>query len=69
MLRIIFSIMNIENDGIIYFIKKNKGEVSNIYYDRVNMIVKDSPKTEQNIHELKRKYELLCNKKFLKCEY
>ena len=61
--------MNIEKDGIVYFLKKNKGEVNNFYYDRVNMIIKDKPKNLENINALKRKYEILCNKKFLNCEY
>ena len=30
--------MNVEKNGVIYFIKKNKGEVNNIYFDRVNSI-------------------------------
>jgi len=61
--------MNIESNGIVYFLSKNKGDVNNIYFDRVNLIVKEEPKTLDNITNLKKKYEMECNKKFLKCGY
>ena len=35
--------MNIEKDCVIYFIEKKKGETNNIYYDIINIIIKNNP--------------------------
>jgi hypothetical protein len=61
--------MNIESHGVVYFLPKNKGEVNNIYFDRANLIIKEAPKTLDNIKMFKKKYEMECNKKFLNCGY
>ena len=61
--------MNVEKNGVIYFIKKNKGEVYNIYFDRVNSISNCKPTKPDELDKLKKKYEIVCNEKFLKCVY
>ena len=50
-------------------IKKNKGEVNNIYFDRVNSISNSKPTKNDELDKLKKKYEIDCNEKFLKCIY
>ena len=61
--------MNIEKDGVIYFIKKSKGEVNNVYFDRVNFIAESKPKNENDLLIYKKKYEIKCNEKYLNCIY
>jgi hypothetical protein len=61
--------MNVENDGIIYRIKKNNGEVNNVYYDRIQSIIKEKPKNKINLEKVKKQIMFEINKKHLKCVY
>ena len=61
--------MNVEKDGIIYRIKKNNGEVNNVYYDRVKNIIKEKPKNKNNLESIKKKVMFEINNKHLKCVY
>ena len=61
--------MNVENDGIIYRIKKNNGEVNNVYYDRIQSIIKEKPKNKINLEKVKKQIMFEINKKHLKCLY
>lgn len=61
--------MNIENDCVIYFIEKNKGETNNTYYDRINKIIKSKPKNNKELEEIKKNIMFEINTKYLKCIY
>ena len=61
--------MNVENDGIIYRIKKNNGEVNNVYYERIQSIIKEKPKNKINLEKVKKQIMFEINKKHLKCVY
>ena len=61
--------MNVENDGIIYRIKKNNGEVNNVYYDRIQSLIKEKPKNKINLEKVKKQIMFEINKKHLKCVY
>ena len=63
--------MNIERCGIVYIIKKHKGEVNNMYFDRALYIVKNVPSkfNETEYLKIKDNAELLCVKKHLECQY
>jgi ribosomal protein L20 len=61
--------MNIENGGVIYYLPKIKGEVNTVYFDRINLVIRERPKTLNSIINLNKKYDIECNKKYLKCEY
>lgn len=61
--------MNVEKDGIIYRIKKNNGEVNNVYYDRVQSIIKEKPKNKISLQKVKKQVMFDINKKYLKCVY
>ena len=61
--------MNVENDGIIYRIKKNNGEVNNVYYDWIQSIIKEKPKNKINLEKVKKQIMFEINKKHLKCVY
>ena len=61
--------MNIEKDGIIYFFEKNKGEVNNIYYERVNKIAEQKPKNKNDLDKIKRDISFNISKKHLGCGY
>ncbi len=61
--------MNVEKNGVIYFIKKSKGEVNNVYFDRINSIANSNPKNNEDLINNKKKYEIQCNEKYLKCVY
>ena len=61
--------MNIEKDGKIYYIQKNKGEVNNIYYDRVNKIISNNPKNKKELEKIKTEISFKINTKYLGCEY
>ena len=61
--------MNIEKNGVIYFTKKNKGEVNNMYFDRLNLLAESKPSNLKELLENNRKYEKICNEKILKCIY
>ena len=53
--------MNVEKNGVIYFIKKSKGEVNNVYFDRINSIANSNPKNNEDLINNKKKYEIQCN--------
>jgi hypothetical protein len=61
--------MNIEKNGVIYFTKKNKGEVNNMYFDRINLLADSKSKNLKDFLENNRKFEKICNEKILKCIY
>lgn len=61
--------MNIEKNGVIYFTKKNKGEVNNMYFDRINLLADSKPNNLKDFLENNRKFEKICNEKILKCIY
>ena len=61
--------MNVEKDGIIYRIKKNNGEVNNVYYDRVQSIIREKPKDKISLEKVKKQVMFDINKKHLKCVY
>lgn len=61
--------MNVEKDGIIYRIKKNNGEVNNVYYDRVHSIIREKPKDKISLEKVKKQVMFHINKKHLKCVY
>lgn len=61
--------MNIEKDGIIYFLDKKMGEVNNIYYERVNKIISNNPKNKNELTKLQKDVMFNINKKYLKCDY
>ena len=63
--------MNIESEGVIYCIKKEYGEVNNIYFDRVGTIIKKMPLkfTEKDYEKVKTEVEQEIVKKHLGCEY
>ena len=61
--------MNIEKEGVIYFLQKNKGEVNNVYYDRVNKIISNNPKNKQELEKIKKDISFHINKTHLGCDY
>ena len=61
--------MNIEKDGIVYFIKREKGELSNYYYDKCKLIISNNPRSNNKLQELLNNYSLILNEKYLKCSY
>ena len=61
--------MNVEKDGIIYRIKKNNGEVNNVYYDGVHSIIREKPKDKISLEKAKKQVMFDINKKHLKCVY
>jgi hypothetical protein len=61
--------MNVEKNGVIYFTKKNKGEVNNVYFDRINSVAEHKPVNITEFNLYKKKYEKDCNIKYLKCVY
>ena len=61
--------MNIEKDGVIYYIQKNKGEVNNVYYNRVNKIISNNPKNKKELEKIKNDISFKINTKYLGCEY
>jgi hypothetical protein len=61
--------MNIEKEGIIYFLPKNKGEVNIVYYDRVNSIISNNPKNKFELEKIKKDVNFQINKKHLCCVY
>lgn len=61
--------MNIEKNGVIYFTKKNKGEVNNMYFDRINLLADSKPDNLKDFINNNKKFEKICNEKILKCIY
>ena len=61
--------MNIEKNGVIYFTKKNKGEVNNMYFDRINLLADSKPDNLKDFIYNNKKFEKICNEKILKCIY
>ena len=61
--------MNVEKEGVIYFLEKKKGETNNVYFDRVNLIVKDNPKNQSELDNNKKKIMFEINSKYLGCKY
>ena len=61
--------MNIERDGVLYFIPKNVGEVNKVYFERVNRIIDEKPSNQKEIDKIKNKVQFDINKKYLGCEY
>jgi hypothetical protein len=61
--------MNVEKEGVIYFLYKNKGEVNNVYYDRVNRVISNNPKNKNELENKKRDINFQINKKHLGCVY
>lgn len=61
--------MNIEKDGVVYFLQKNTGEVNNVYFDRVNKIISNNPKNKNELEKIKNKVSFQINKKHLDCTY
>ena len=61
--------MNIEKDCVIYFIEKKKGETNNMYYDRINRIIKNNPSNVKELEKNKKDTMFEINKKYLKCVY
>jgi len=61
--------MIIENDGFIYFVKRNDGEIIDYFFERANFIAKLKPKTieEYNKYELYSRIQI--NVKYNKCTY
>lgn len=61
--------MNIEKDGVVYFLQKNTGEVNNVYFDRVNKIISNNPKNKNELEKIKNEVLFQINKKHLGCTY
>lgn len=61
--------MNIEKDGVVYFLQKNTGEVNNVYFDRVNKIISNNPKNKNEFEKIKNEVLFQINKKHLGCTY
>ena len=61
--------MNIEKEGIVYFFEKNKGEVNNIYFERINNIAEHKPKNKNDLDKVKREISFVISKKHLGCIY
>jgi len=61
--------MNIEKDGVVYFLQKNTGEVNNVYFDRVNKIISNNPKNKNELEKIKNEVLFEINKKHLDCTY
>ena len=61
--------MNVEKEGVVYFLQKNKGEINNIYYDRVNKIISNNPKNEVELEKIKKDVNFQIIKKHLGCIY
>jgi hypothetical protein len=61
--------MNIEKDGVVYFLQKNTGEVNNVYFDRVNKIISNNPKNKNELEKIKNEVLFQINKKQLGCTY
>tara|TARA_B100001057_G_C22779872_1_gene923221 strand:- start:718 stop:903 length:186 start_codon:yes stop_codon:yes gene_type:complete len=61
--------MNIEKDGIVYFIKREKGELSNYYFDKCKLILSENPRSSNKLEQLVNKYTIVLNEKYLKCSY
>ena len=61
--------MNIEKEGIVYFLEKNKGEVNNTYFERINNIANKTPKNKILLEKIKREIFFDISKKKLGCEY
>ena len=51
------------------FYKREKGELSNYYFDKCKLIISNNPRSNIKIEELINKYILILNEKYLKCSY